>query len=238
MTIKQKLNDLRAKILVIAIAMTVVQGMPLVVGSSWALFSGNSANPNNSFATLTVQAPTATSANGQAAGVVQVNWNASPTAAIRAVQYLVFRRPSGVGGYSQITGAPISALTYSDTPASDGLYDYVVETYVAGFTSSYSNVVTGRSDRTAPTTSITCNAGSCAATFSANVTVAISATDTGSGVASVTYSLDGGANVTTAGSSVSFTVSGDANHTVSYFATDNFGNAGSPQSQTVAIQLT
>jgi len=89
-----------------------------------------------------------------------------------------------VGGpYAQI--GTTSSLTYSDTPGADGTYEYVVQTKIAQgsgfFTSGNSATKNTKSDRTAPTMSATCNAGSCAGWFNASVTFVVSGAD-GAGV--------------------------------------------------------
>ncbi|MEV4621609.1 family 16 glycoside hydrolase [Asanoa sp. NPDC049573] len=63
-------------------------------------------------------------------------------------------------------------------------------------------------------------------------TVTITATDTGSGVATVEYSLDGGAF---AAYTAPVTVSGAGQHTVQFRATDEAGNTASPQSVAFAV---
>ncbi len=54
--------------------------------------------------------------------------------------------------------------------------------------------------------------------------VVINAADSGSGVKSITYSIDGGAEQTVNAASASFDVSGEGAHTVTYFATDVANN--------------
>ena len=63
-------------------------------------------------------------------------------------------------------------------------------------------------------------------------TVTLSATDNLSGVASTSYTVDGGTTQTYASS---FTVTGAGTHTVSYWSTDVAGNVESAQSLTVTI---
>ncbi|MCW2827312.1 MAG: hypothetical protein JWQ67_928, partial [Marmoricola sp.] len=71
------------------------------------------------------------------------------------------------------------------------------------------------------------------------VTVDLSATDAGpSGVASITYQVDGHEAVTVKGDAASVTVSGDGAHVVSYFATDTAGNVSQRGSQPVVIDTT
>ncbi|TDL41120.1 hypothetical protein [Arthrobacter nitrophenolicus] len=57
----------------------------------------------------------------------------------------------------------------------------------------------------------------------------------GSGVASIIHAVDGGAQQTVDGAATTVPVTGDRTHTASYFATDNAGNAGAEQMQTVRI---
>jgi hypothetical protein len=190
-------------------------------------------NTGNTLGTLTVQPPTVPQAASGVAGLVSVSWTASTTAATRldvTTTYLVFRRPSGPGVFTQVNANPGTTLvTYNDTPPADGLYDYAIQTVMSSFTSPLSIAVSGLSDRVPPTTSITCDTATCAAAYVGSVAVVISATDAGSGVASISYTLDGATTVT-AGASVAFTVSNQAVHTISYFATDVAGNASVAQS--------
>ncbi|MEY2470226.1 MAG: large repetitive protein, partial [Actinomycetota bacterium] len=57
----------------------------------------------------------------------------------------------------------------------------------------------------------------------------------GSGVASITYWVDAGSHTTVSASTAAPSVAGDGAHVVSFFATDNVGNAGSTQTQSVTI---
>jgi len=73
------------------------------------------------------------------------------------------------------------------------------------------------------------------------VTVNITATDDGGTgtVASIHYILDGGSEVTVAGSSASVSVSGEGTHTVEYWAVDDAGNVETPHNTaTVKIDTT
>jgi hypothetical protein len=178
-----------------------------------------------------------------AAGVVTLSWTATPTApgAGHTLTYNVLRGPVG-GPYVQI--ANTAALTYNDTPPSDGTYQYVIQAQVTGggtFTSGNSAASNGLSDRTAPAISISCNgAPTCPASwYNATVSVVVSGTDGGTGMGSVTRNVDGAGQISTAGSSVTFNVSGEsAGHTVQYFGSDAAGNAASTASKTIRIDLT
>src|SRR4029077_11139572 len=97
--------------------------------------------------------------------------------------------------------------------------------------------VSANVDGSAPTTTISCDGGSCAATFSASVSVALAATDTGgSGVDKTYYTLDGSApNTTSPQYSGPLTVSSTT--TVRFFSTDVAGESETPQSQAVTVVL-
>ena len=211
-----------------------------------ASFTGSTTNPGESWNTATVQAPTSPTATSAVAGAVNLGWTASTSTPVgsQTKTYLVLRRPAGSGSYVQV-GSATAALTASDTPASDGSYDYVIQTKIAQgagfFTSVNSAVQTVKSDRTAPTMSITCNAAACSAGwYTAAVSVVVTGNDgAGVGMGSVTTKIDAAAAVVTAGSSASISVSGDsAGHTVVYSGQDAVTNATGNTSQTIKIDGT
>lgn len=71
--------------------------------------------------------------------------------------------------------------------------------------------------------------------YRSGVQVTLSATDDISGVAHTYYQVDGGAQQTYAGP---FTVSGDGNHTVTFWSVDNTGNVETAQEQAINIDTT
>lgn len=75
-------------------------------------------------------------------------------------------------------------------------------------------------DRTAPVTAANYSNGVYGNWYSGPVAVSLAATDSLSGVAATHYTVDGGAPQT----GISFTVSGNGKHTVSYWSVDNAGN--------------
>jgi hypothetical protein len=93
-------------------------------------------------------------------------------------------------------------------------------------------------DSTAPTTSIACNGGPCGGTFGSPVHVQLAASDSGSGVDRIRYTLDGTDPATSA---TAQTASGDialtATTTVRWVALDRVGN-GATGSQTVVVDST
>ena len=225
------------------VLMVTVAFAGMVSGRTAASFTGTTVNPANNVATMLVQVPaTQNNPTSAAAGVVSLSWTATPTApgAGHTLTYDVLRGPVG-GPYVQIANA--AALTYNDTPPSDGTYQYVLQARITGggtFTSGNSAAKNGLSDRTAPAMTITCNGGACAATwYTATVSVNASGTDAGTGMGSVTRNVDATGQISTAGASVTFNVSGDnAAHTVQYFGTDAAGNAAPSASRTIKIDGT
>ncbi len=233
------------RLLAVAFTLMVTLGLAGIVSAETsASFTGTSTNPGNSLNTMLVLPPA--SQNGptsSAGGVVNLSWTATPTApgTGHTLTYLVLRGPVG-GPYAQITS--VSGLSYTDTPPSDGTYQYVIQARVTGggaFTSANSGAQNGISDRLAPTMSIQCNGGACSSTawYAAAVSVTVSGSDGGAGMGSVTRNVDGAGQVSTAGASATFSVSGDsANHSVVYFGTDAAGNASGSFTQTLKIDGT
>jgi hypothetical protein len=80
-------------------------------------------------------------------------------------------------------------------------------------------------DSTRPVTTATLTGTLSGGAYLLSVTVGLAATDSGSGVALITYRLDGGALVVVTGPAASFVVNTAGSHTVTYHATDAAGNA-------------
>ncbi len=215
----------------------------IVSADTAASFSAQTVNPSNTLRSLSVQPPASqNAATSAAAGIVNLSWTATPTVpgAGHTLTYLVLRGPVG-GPYAQIGST--TSLAFSDTPPADGSYGYVVRAQVTGggsFTSGDSTARSGVSDRIAPAMSISCNGAACSASwYTAAVSVTVSGTDAGTGMGSVTRSVDGGAQTSTGGASATFSVSGDsAGHTVQYYGTDAAGNASGTTTQTIKIDGT
>jgi hypothetical protein len=223
----------------VAAAFVVVVSTAIVAfstGNTGASFTGTTTNPGQILQTSTVNAPASETAASAIAGRVDLTWPATTTAANgHTVTYLVLRDGVQVG--------TTAALTYSDTPGSDGTYTYTVQTKIAQgagfFTSGNSPAQSPKSDRAAPAMSATCNGGSCAGWFNASVSVVVSGNDgSGVGMGTATTNVDGaGANSSAAPRTV--TVSGEsATHSVVYSGADAVGNASGNTAQTVKIDLT
>ena len=208
-----------------------------------ASFTATTSNPGQSWNTATVQPPaTQNAAVSAVAGAVNLGWTASSSTPVgtQTKSYLVLRGPVG-GPYVQV--GTTATLAYTDTPPSDGTYEWVIQTKIAQgtgfFTSGNSLVRSTKSDRTAPTMSATCNAGSCAGWFNAAVSFVVSGNDgAGVGMGTATTNIDG-AGAATSAAPRTVTVSGEsATHSVVYSGADAVGNASGNTSQTVKIDLT
>ncbi len=74
--------------------------------------------------------------------------------------------------------------------------------------------------------------------YVSDVSITMTATDSDSGVKEVHYSMNGGAEVVTAGSSASVSLTAEGSHPVSYYAIDNAGNTEAAHSVSVSIDKT
>jgi large repetitive protein len=93
-------------------------------------------------------------------------------------------------------------------------------------------------DNAPPATSVTSSPAPNAAGWNKTaITITLNATDA-SAVASITYRIGAASPVTVSGSSTSFAVSAQGQTSISYYATDAFGNVESTKSYTVKIDTT
>lgn len=175
---------------------------------------------------------------------VTLNWAAVTTPGGHNVAgYTIARYSSPSGGTNIAAGGgcagTVSGPSCVEQSVPDGTWYYTVTPVISlwtGAESSRSAVVA--IDTTPPTigvTSISPAANGAGWNNTGPVTVNLGATDTGSGVASIKYTVDGGSTVTVNAAAAAVNVSGSGTHTVSYFATDVAGNTSTPQSKTVKI---
>lgn len=152
---------------------------------------------------------------------------------------------SGVASITTVTngGAPVTTNAANATRAFSAEGRYVVSytaTDAAGNTSA-PQTITLLVDKTAPTAIAV---ASPSGVSNGTITVSVSATDpdisggAGSGVKSVTTSVNGGAPTTTNASTASLSFSAEGTYTVTYTATDNAGNTSAPKTITVVIDKT
>lgn len=113
------------------------------------------------------------------------------------------------------------------THANDGEHVVTYRSTTIGDVSEATRTAVVRIDTTAPQTSDDAPAG----WQHGPVTLTLGAGDAGSGVASTTYAIDGGAPQ----QGTSIVVIGDGTHSVTYFSSDNAGNVEAAKSATVRI---
>ena len=185
---------------------------------------------DNTLPTGSVTAP----ANGAEIGMAPVALTGNSADAGSGVDTVTFQRsPAGAGTW---TATPSSWDTAAGADAvADGQYDLRVVTVDNAGNSFASPAVTVLVDHTAPTTSALLAPGS---PSNAPVTVSFSAADgTGSGVASTSYSVDGGPVLQ--GSSVVIPAPGDhsndGTHVVAFFSTDDVNNVEAPANTTNVV---
>jgi hypothetical protein len=90
------------------------------------------------FSTATLRPPTGVVGTGGASA--SLTWTASSSSS--ATGYRLLRSSTSGSGYAQVKNVtPVSATSTSDTPA-DGVWYYVLETYLGNWTSAHSNEAT------------------------------------------------------------------------------------------------
>ncbi|WP_168928708.1 beta strand repeat-containing protein [Sinomonas albida] len=177
---------------------------------------------------------------------VTVSWAASATAGGHAASgYTVRRYSTSTGGSPVPAGAgcagALAALSCTETGVPAGTWYYTVTPLLGNWSGAEGGRGSGViSDGTAPTVSVTSISPPPNAAGYDNVSpvvVTLAAVDEagGSGVTSLTYTLDGGQPVTLAASTTSVSVAGDGTHTLVYSATDRAGNVSANQSLTLRI---
>jgi len=175
-----------------------------------------------------VTAPTAVSlmATSTTDGKVSLEWT-SATDNTAVTGYRVYRwldAPIGAqytNPHRLIATVPASEQWMLDTTAVDGtLYNYEVRAVDASTNAGpRSNAVAALSDGVAPSVATIPDA-----TFYNSAKLTVSATDTGTGVAFVSYELDGGATVTLPGGETPVDVPDLGEHELTYWATDFASN--------------
>lgn len=175
-----------------------------------------------------------------------VAWTGGTTVNGRpATGYTVTRYSVATGG----TGTPatggcagtVTTLSCTEQSVPGGIWYYTVTPAIALWTGAESPRSNGTSnDASAPVATVsgvspTPNTAGWNNTSPVTVTITADDGTSGSGVASISYTVDGGAQQTVNAALATVPVSGDGTHTMSYFATDKVGNAGSALSQAVRI---
>ncbi|MFF1881361.1 beta strand repeat-containing protein [Pseudarthrobacter sp. NPDC058196] len=226
----------------------IVTALLLLLGTGTAAYAfwASSTSSSNAAAAADALSPGSKPAVTAAGSALTVTWAGGTTVNGRAATgYTVARYPAATGGTATpATGGcagTVTTLTCTEQSVPGGVWYYTVTPAIALWTGAESPRSNGTSsDSTPPTATVSGispmpNAAGWNNTSPVSVTVTADDGTAGSGVASISYVLDGGAQQTVSGAVAVVPVSGDGTHTLTYFATDKVGNAGSAQSQTVRI---
>ncbi|MGY3567876.1 OmpL47-type beta-barrel domain-containing protein [Sinomonas sp. RB5] len=176
---------------------------------------------------------------------VTVAWTSSTTAGGRAASGYSVRRYSAATGGTPVAATGgcagiLVAASCTEGSVPDGTWYYTVTPVLGNWAGPESSrSAAALADATAPTVSAAVSPTPNAAGYNSisPVAVTLTAQDNpgGSGVASVSYSLDGAQQVTAPGANAAVSVAGDGTHQLAYSATDASGNRAPSQSLTVKI---
>jgi hypothetical protein len=205
--------------------------------------SGNATTSAAVTVTVDDAAPTVAIAQPTAgttvSGAITIAASVSSAVSIAQVQLLVNGAPIGT-----VTSSPYQ-VSWNTTAVPDGTVTLTaVATDVAGLTTTSVPVQITLSngtvtDTTPPVSTIACNGAACGSGYSDQpVMVTLSATDVGTGVAYIVYSVDGSVPDPVAGTHYAGPFVVAATTTVTYRAIDNAGNVEAPNAQVILVDTT
>jgi hypothetical protein len=216
-----------------------------VAGVAFAFWTVASSGAAGSAAADSLGVPTVSTSDVTASHVT-INVTAAPTSGPAPTAYRVDRTGPGtaVAGVCSITGSTGSCVDPSPSAGSVNHYSVFGEigaSWVAS-TAATTTADVPSSDIVAPeTTTSVSQAANTAGWNNADVTVTLSATDAGSGVASITYSTSGSqvlGNTTVNASSVPVVINTAGTTTIAYHATDNANNIESTKTLVIKLDKT
>ena len=205
---------------------------PQAASAAWAGAGTGNASAAAGFVQRAA-APTVT----QVGSAVRVDWAAvTLSEGTPATDYTVVRHAGATTTQVCTTAAPTRTCT--DSAPVPGAVQYGVIARYQSWTGQESPLTPFSLDVAPPVTTVTSNPAPNAAGWNNSaVTLTLTAADAAP-VASITYRIGAGSPVTVAGSSTSFGVSTQGSTTITYSATDSYGNAESTRSYTVKIDTT
>jgi acid phosphatase family membrane protein YuiD len=218
-----------------------------VGGVAVAFWSVASTGATGTAAAAVLAAPSGVSTSAVTSSSVTINVTSAPSTGPAPTSYRVDRTgPSSAPGVCSISG--ITGSCNDPNPVGGQTNTYAVlsklgDNWVSA-TSATTSASVPSSDAAAPTTSATPSpAANGAGWHKGDLAVLLSATDDvgGSGVKEITYSATGAQVIspsTVAGSSTSVGITTEGTTTLSFFASDNAGNAESTQSVTINLDKT
>ena len=219
--------------LIAAAVATLVVLQPQSASAAWAA-NGAGNGPATATFVNRAAAPTAT----QVGATVRLDWGAATlNQGTPATGYTVLRH-TGLGVTTQICTTVEPTRTCTDSTPVQGAVQYGVVATFQSWAGQESPLTPFSLDALPPLTTVTSNPVPNGAGWNKSaVTITLTATDAAP-VASLTYRIGAGSPVTVAGSSTSFGVSTQGQTTITYYATDTYGNVESTKSYTVRIDTT
>ncbi len=178
-----------------------------------------------------VGTPTVTGTGSQAT----ISWSAVTVTASRPVTGYVVRRYNGSGAATVACTVTAPTVSCTDPQPVTGNVTYTVAATFAGWSGPESTAVAY--DVVAPSTILSTStvANSRGWWTTSPVTVTLNASDSGSGVGSISYRVGAAAPVTVSTASTSFAVTAQGSTTITYFATDKVGNVEAQKSYTLKV---
>lgn len=162
---------------------------------------------------------------------IQLSWGTpnkatnDQSADSRTITYRVWRKPASGGDWIELTSntSRVAGLAYTDSTVASGVsYTYAVQAWDTGIGTGYGSYVTANgtlTDTTAP--NVTSNA---VANYNNSAAITITATDSGTGVKEIRYTIDGGPTQVVVSSTAVVNVTSAGAHTLRYWAIDNAAN--------------
>ena len=220
-------------VLIGAAVATLLVLQPQAASAAWAA-TGSGNAPAGATYVHRAAAPTAT----QVGSSVSLSWAAvTLDEGTPATGYTVLRH-SGLGVITPICTTVEPTRSCTDAAPVQGSVQYGVVARFRSWTGQESPLTPFTLDASPPVTTVASNpAPNGAGWNNSAVTITLTATDA-SAVANITYRIGAGSPVTVAGSSTSFAVSAQGQTTITYYATDTFGNVEATKSYTVKIDTT
>lgn len=222
-------------------------GVFAVSGVALAVWTVASTGAAGTAAVDSLGAPATVSTSNVSATSVTINVDAKPGSGPTPTSYRVDRTaPSSATGVCTITGSTGSCVDASAVRGQTNTYairSLLGASWVSG-TAATTSANVPSTDTTAPTTTATPTPTPNGAGWnSANVSVALAATDNsgGSGVKQITYSASGAqtiAQTTVSGATTNVSITTEGTTTISYFATDNANNVESTKTVTIKLDKT
>ena len=222
---------MRSPVALIAAAFaTLVVLQPQTASAAWAATGTGSASAAATFVNRAA-APTAT----QVGSSVRLDWGAvTLNQGTPATGYTVLRH-SGLGVVTPICTTVEPNRSCTDSVPLQSAVQYGLVARYQSWTGQESPLTPFSLDVAPPVTTLSSNPAPNGGGWNKTaVTITLTAADS-AGVASITYRIGAGSPVTVAGSSTSFGVSAQGSTTITYSATDTYGNVEATKSSTVKI---